>query len=331
MNNSIILYSIVTFFFLYLCGTASYKLNLVDRPNKRKMHLKATSYIGGVSISIILLFALQLFNVESKELNLILSIGFLISLIGFIDDKFNLKASIKLSLQLIPVSYLILFENLNLMHLGDYSYFKLNLGAFAIPFTLLSVLLLINAFNYFDGIDGLLSCATISSLAIIYFLVSEKNVELFLITVFIPIAIFLFFNFSIFKLPKQFLGDSGSLLLGFILSFLLIYLAKQKIVHPILLAWSISIFVYEFISINIIRLKNKKPLFMPTKDHLHNVFFIKTKSVVITNFFICIINIFFFTIGYFSFIFINSITSFFLFIVIFFIFLILRFKYFIIR
>jgi UDP-GlcNAc:undecaprenyl-phosphate GlcNAc-1-phosphate transferase len=331
MNNFIILYIILTFLILYLNGIISYKLNLIDRPNKRKIHFKATSYIGGISISIILLFALKLFDVESKDLNLILSIGFLISLIGFIDDKYNLKANIKLSLQLIPVSYLIFFENLNLMHLGDYSYFKLDLGAFSIPFTILSVLLLINAFNYFDGMDGLLSCTTISSLAFIYFLVSEKNVELFLITVFIPITIFLFFNFSIFKLPKQFLGDSGSLLLGFILSFLLIYLAKQKIVHPILLAWTISIFIYEFISINIIRLKNRKPLFMPTKDHLHHVLFIKTKSVIKTNFFIFMINILFFSIGYFSFIFINSITSFFLFIVIFLIFLILRLKYFIIR
>jgi UDP-N-acetylmuramyl pentapeptide phosphotransferase/UDP-N-acetylglucosamine-1-phosphate transferase len=58
-----------------------------------------------------------------------------------------------------------------------------------------------------------------------------------------------------------------SLLLGFIVSFLLIYLANNNIVHPILLAWSIQIFVYEFTSINLIRLKNKKDPFVAGLDH----------------------------------------------------------------
>jgi UDP-GlcNAc:undecaprenyl-phosphate GlcNAc-1-phosphate transferase len=327
MNDTVIVYCIFSFLFIYLTGKISYLLNLVDVPNKRKFHTKPISYIGGISISVILLFGVLLFNIEINQLNLIFSIGFLISLVGFVDDKYDLNAGSKLSLQIIPVLYLIISENLILTELGDYNYFKLNLGAFAIPFTLLSVLFLMNSFNYFDGIDGLLSCANISSLAIIYFLVSERNIELFIIIMSIPITIFLFFNFAIFKLPKQFLGDSGSLLLGFIISFILIYLAKNKIVHPILLAWSVSIFVFEFLSINLIRLKNKKSLFKPNQDHLHHLFFFKTKSIFKTNFFISTINIVFFMIGYYTFIFVDAFTSFFLFILIFIIFLILRYKY----
>ena len=70
-------------------------------------------------------------------------------------------------MQIIPIFYLVIFENLSLIHLGDYSYFKLNLGTFAIPFTFLSVLFLINAFNYFDGVDG---CWLSISVEILYFL-----------------------------------------------------------------------------------------------------------------------------------------------------------------
>ena len=76
---------------------------------------------------------------------------------GLIDDKYNLNTGGKLSLQVIPIFYLIVFENLKLTQIGDYEYFKLSLGSFSIPFTLLCVLLLINSFNYFDGIDGSLS------------------------------------------------------------------------------------------------------------------------------------------------------------------------------
>ena len=62
----------------------------------------------------------------------------------------------------------------------------------------------------------------------------------------IPTLIFLFFNFSLLNFPKLFLGDSGSLLFGFLISFILIYAAKYNLTHPILLAWSVAIFVYEF-------------------------------------------------------------------------------------
>ena len=77
---------------------------------------------------------------------------------------------------------------------------------------------------------------------------------------------FLLFNFSIFKLPKLFLGDSGSLLLGFIVAFTLIYLKNNSEIHPILLAWSISIFVFEFLSIHIIRFRINKKIFQPGQD-----------------------------------------------------------------
>ena len=142
--------------------------------------------------------------------------------------------------------YLVVFENLTLQQIGDYNYFKVELGSFVIPFTLMCVLLLINAFNYFDGIDGTLGFTSISVLIILYFLIPNQNFQLFLILILIPLAIFLCFNFSLFKLPKLFLGDSGSLLIGFVIAFVLIYLANQNLTHPILLAWSVVIFVYEF-------------------------------------------------------------------------------------
>ena len=105
MNNTIIIYSLLSFLILFLCGKVSYKLNLLDHPNKRKVHSKATAYTGGFAISVILLFSIFLFTVSDKNLNIILSIAFLISIIGLIDDKYNLDVSSKLSLQIIPIFY----------------------------------------------------------------------------------------------------------------------------------------------------------------------------------------------------------------------------------
>ena len=324
MENYILIFILLNFLLFFLLGKISYKLNLVDFPSKRKIHLKPTSYSGGIILSIIFLLSIRLFDVVGKDLNLILSVAFLISIVGLIDDKFQLNTGGKLSLQIIPIFYLIIFGKLDLTHIGDYKFFLLDLGTLAVPFTLLSVLFLINAFNYFDGLDGTLSLTSISVLGILYFLVSDENIKLFLLTLFIPIIIFLFFNFSLFGFPKLFLGDSGSLLLGFIIAFILIYLAKQKIAHPIVLAWSIAIFVYEFLSINLIRIKNKVNPFTPGQDHLHHILLFKINSLFLTNSLISIINIIFFIMGYLSYKLINPLTSLTLYIVTFLIYYVLR-------
>ena len=333
MDNTIIIYFILNFIVLFLFGKISYRLNLVDKPNKRKIHSESTAYTGGIAISIILLFAIILFDDFNKILSSILSIAFLISIVGFIDDKYHLNIGGKLSLQTVPIFYLVIFENLALNQIGDYSYFNFDLGTFAIPFTFLSVLFLINAFNYFDGIDGMLGFTSITVLAILYFLaseqsthylMSEQNTQFFLVAILIPISFFLFFNFSFFKFPKLFLGDSGSLFLGFIISFILIYFANQNFIHPILLAWSVVIFVYEFLSINIIRLKNNQKLFKAGQDHLHHILLEKTKSVFFTNFLMSSLNVILFAIGYFSYLLINPLASLISFITCFTVFFILR-------
>lgn len=336
MSITIAIYFLFNIIILYFIGKISYFLKLVDIPSKRKIHTKATAYTGGIAISIILLFAIIWFDTFDKRMSLILSSAFLISIVGFIDDKYTLNIGGKLSLQIIPIIYLIFFENLNLHQIGNYNFFYADLGSFSIPFTLLALLFLINAFNYFDGIDGVLGFTTISVFAILYFLTLKHNnhylveilkVEFFLISISIPITVFLLFNFSFLNLPKLFLGDSGSLLLGFIVSFILIYFANQNFIHPILLAWSVVIFVYEFLSINIIRILKRKKLFQAGKDHLHHIFHKKTKSIFLTNLFISLLNVVLFSIGYLSYLTVNELASLILFIVLFMIFFIFRYSY----
>jgi len=326
MYDKYIIFCLLIFFTTFFISKISYKLNLVDLPNRRKRHLKSTAYTGGISISLSFLIALKIFDINISELNLFITFGFLISIIGFVDDKYSLNTGGKLCLQILPIYYLIVQKQIFLSTLGSYGNLSLTLGSFAIPFTLLCVLFLINAFNYFDGIDGLLSFSTLSVLTILYFLSSNNVVNFFIIIISYCIIIFLIFNFAILGLPKLFLGDNGSLLLGFLISFILIYFALKNITPPILLAWSVSIFVYEFISVNLDRFFKKKEIFKPGLDHLHNFIFKKTKSLFLTNFYIVNLNFIFFIIGYLSFYYLNSIISLILFIIIFFIFFIIRKK-----
>jgi len=328
MITYMILYTLCAFFILFFSSKISYKLNLVDIPNQRKMHSKPVAYTGGLAVSIIYIISISLFNIGNEKLDFILILAFLIAIIGFIDDKYQLNFIQKLGLQFIIILYLTTIKNFYLNDLGEYNNFKLQLSFLAIPFTLLCVLLLINAFNYFDGLDGTLSFVTISVLLILYFLTVDENIKIFLISILIPLLIFLFFNFSIFKLPKLFLGDSGSLMLGFIISYTLIFYKNNTDIHPILLAWSVAIFVYEFLSIHLIRLKTKRFIFEAGKDHLHHILLMKSKKLFLTNFLISIFNVVFFIIGYSSFKLYNSTVSFILFIFFFIIYFILRLNFF---
>ena len=181
MINTAIIYLTVSCLIFFFISKISYFLNLVDKPNKRKIHLKPTAFTGGIALCFIYIFSIYLFDFTDRKLNLIFSAAFLISFVGFVDDKYSLNVGGKLSLQIIPIIYLILFENFSLNQIGDYNYFKLELNTFSVPFTLLCVMLLINSFNYFDGLDGTLSVTTISTLVILIFLVSSEKINLFLI------------------------------------------------------------------------------------------------------------------------------------------------------
>ena len=320
MNNILIIYLLTIFFIFFIGSIFSYKLRLVDIPDKRKIHNKPTAYTGGLLISLIYLFSLQLFQTFSLQLNLLISTSFMISIVGFVDDKYHLNTGGKLSLQILPVFYLIYIENMALNDIGQYGFFTLELYSFSKMFTFLCVLFLINSFNYFDGIDGCLGFSTLSVLCILYFIVPDEKIKQFIVTIALPIVVFLFFNFSFLKLPKLFLGDSGSLLLGFILSFLLIILTNNIKIHPILLAWSVSIFVFEFLSTNIDRLLRKKNIFKAGLDHLHYKLLKSIKSIFLTNIIIFLLNISLFVIGYISFYYVNHFFSLVMFILLFIIF-----------
>ena len=245
---------------------------LMDLPNKRKSHNVATPYTGGIILALTFLFIIFITDFENKYLNLILSYGFIISLTGLIDDRYYVRPGTKLLLQAIPIFFLI-DQNLYLTNLGNYIIFgNLELGSLDKIFTFLCCLLLINAFNYNDGIDGLAAIVAITILtafSLFLLILGNKSDSNNLFIILTPILIFLIFNFGLLSNFKVFLGDSGSNLLGFILAFVAIYMFKENGVHPALIIWPLAYIVYEFLSVTIFRIIKNTGTFKPGKDHLH--------------------------------------------------------------
>ena len=262
-----IIYILISSSIIYL----SIYLEYYDKPNQRAIHRIPTINTGGLIIYSFFLSVVSLgeFN---HNIELIVTIGFFVCLTGFVDDRINLNPSNKIVLILIPSIYLIL-SGISINDLGQYEYLgNLELGKFKIPFLLMAIGLLINATNYIDGIDGLLLTFFLSCLLYYIFLIDDsKTVNLLKFFV-----IASFFNLILNLLPskskfKVFSGDSGSLFIGFFISFMTIELYNSFEIHPVILIWPLWYPVYDFLFVSINRLIHKKSIFKPDNTHLHHV------------------------------------------------------------
>ena len=265
--KSIIIYILISSIIIFL----SRYLRYFDKPTKRRIHSVPTINTGGLIIYLFFLFIITQgeFN---HNIELIVTIGFFVCLTGFVDDRISLNPSNKILLILIPSIYLIL-SGISINDLGQYEYLgNLELGKFKIPFLLMAIGLLINATNYIDGIDGLLLTFFLSCLLYYIFLIDDsKTVNLLKFFV-----IASFFNLILNLLPskskfKVFSGDSGSLFIGFFISFMTIELYNSFNIHPAFLIWPLWYPVYDFLFVSINRLLNKKSIFKPDNTHLHHV------------------------------------------------------------
>ena len=116
-------------------------------------------------------------------------------------------------------------------YIGNFYFLgEIYLGEFSLFVTLVSIIFLINASNYADGCDGNLALQTLSILILIIVFTEAKLPQINELVIYISIVliVFLLFNLSFFKLPKIFLGDSGSMAIGYFVAFLL-YISIKSI------------------------------------------------------------------------------------------------------
>ncbi len=264
--NLIILYLLL----LLVTIVISKKLNFYDKPNFRKIHKSQVLNTGGITIYIFYLLVVNFFEFN-HNIELIISIGLFVCIVGFIDDRKNLNPSIKIIFIIVPSTYLIL-NGINIYDLGNYEHLGiLGLGKFQLPFLILATGLLINATNYIDGVDGLLLTFFICCLGYYIFLIEEPNTINLIKILMIPAI----FNLVMNLLPtktnlKIFSGNTGSLFIGFFISFLTIELYSSFSVHPVYLIWPLWYPVYDFLFVSTNRAFLKQSIFSADNSHLHH-------------------------------------------------------------
>lgn len=275
----------------------SHKKRLYDVPNARKVHTMPVPRLGGLSFFPVILmsmflvigFRLYFWDMDTSSLSfnmlyeyLFLFVGMtLLYLVGVCDDLVGVGYRYKFAVQIAAALLLVLsgnwFDSLG----GLFGIYSVP-AWIGMPFTVFIVVYITNAINLIDGIDGLASglcCIALSVLSVIFFLCGQYVYALLAIC---TLGILMpFWCYNVFgnanRGHKLFMGDAGSLTLGYVISFLIIHMSVTNEVSPTLsnpymvIAFStVLVPLLDVIRVVLHRLREHKNPFLPDKNHFHH-------------------------------------------------------------
>lgn len=249
------------------------KVGGVDQPDERKLHLQSTPRLGGVAVFCALLFSIIFFCDIDQQVKGFLAGAIVIFLTGLADDLVGLTARQKFVGELLAVGQAVVIGNISVSRLGDpLGLGMLHLGAWGIPFTVFAIVGLINAINLLDGMDGLAGgvCAIACvSFAVISFTSGNTVLSPLVIALLGAVIGFLLYN----HYPANiFLGDGGSLLLGYCMGIFSVLLATggKNPVSPYLPLLILGVPILDTLVVMVNRWRSRKRLFLADRTHLHH-------------------------------------------------------------
>lgn len=287
--------SLITYKFALLCFLSAFvvtlitippvinlirKYRLYDVPNARKEHSTPIPTLGGVAIVAGMMIALFLwfpFSNQPGQISFFFSVIVLLAL-GIMDDLKDLSARYKFVVQFALAS-LVAVAGIRITSFdGLFGIYELPLTA-QYTFTILAIVGITNAFNLIDGIDGLAGGLGFMSLVILgLFLTMSGDVNTALIAFSLAggMLAFLYFNFNPARI---FMGDTGSLVLGFVTAILCIRLMEVNLVAttpvlphaPVFVLSIVLIPVFDTLRVFTIRIWKGKSPFSPDKTHIHHL------------------------------------------------------------
>ena len=283
MNLSrIFLIVIITFSFVLLFMPVviqiAHHIGALDIPNERKIHKKPMPRLGGLGIYAGFLLGYLLFGKMTYMMNAILISSFVIIISGIVDDIKAIKAYQKLLCQFIAALIVVLYGGILLNDVNIFGLY-ISFGVFAYPLTILFILGCINCMNLIDGLDGLaggISAIFFLFIGIIAFFQGKigLNYELAMTLTFIMFGSTCGFLFHNFYPAKVFMGDSGSMFMGFIISIITILGFKSVMMSSLAIPLFILVVPILDTAFAIIRrrLKGENVMTTADKSHIHHQF-----------------------------------------------------------
>jgi UDP-N-acetylmuramyl pentapeptide phosphotransferase/UDP-N-acetylglucosamine-1-phosphate transferase len=263
----------------------SHMKSLVDEPDNRKLHSKAIPTLGGLAIFAGITISSLLFIDSSvfPQINYIMAAIIVLFFVGIKDDILVIAPTTKLAGQIVAGALMILFTDIRLTHLHGFFGIQEIPEYVSFALTLFVMVVIINSVNLVDGIDGLASGVGIVASAFygMWFFLTEHYSEATLSFAVIG-AMLAFWRFNLFSVrEKIFMGDTGALILGLVLSVLTIRFNEYNIKHDFTYAkWgapavSVALLIiplFDTIRVMFIRVFLSRPIFKPDNRHIHHLF-----------------------------------------------------------
>jgi UDP-GlcNAc:undecaprenyl-phosphate GlcNAc-1-phosphate transferase len=280
-NTSVFFVLCLSFISLFVFRTLAKRIGLLDKPNDRKHHVGQIPLIGGISIYCTLMIALfTLFPITNAWL-LYVACSTVLIVLGALDDLYDLSFNSRLVVQVGISLAMILIGYKSLHYLGA----MFTDSALVIPayisfiVTIFAVIGAINAFNMVDGIDGLLgglASVTFSALGLMFYLAGNITLATFcllFVSAMLP-YIMLNLGFPFGRRFKVFMGDAGSMFIGFTVIWLLIDASQgqdQLVIRPVTALWFIALPLMDMVCIMTRRIRKGQSPFKPDREHLHHI------------------------------------------------------------
>ena len=251
------------------------RAGLMDHPGeRRRLHRESVPRVGGLAIFAGLLASLGVGPSLTAAEGWGLAGAALLVLVGALDDRYQLGPRVRLLAQVGAGLLLTLGGGVVITQLGDLlGNGPLTLGAWAVPFTLVAVVGLINAFNMVDGIDGLAGgIALLAFGSLLLFLPPGSGLALALVATMAALVPYLVCNLDLGPArSKVFLGDAGSLLLGYLLVWGLIVASQAPGgLAPVTALWLVAIPLMDTLAVMGRRLSQGRHPFSADRGHLHH-------------------------------------------------------------
>ena len=248
---------------------------LVDRPDERKHHVGHIPLIGGLAAFIGVLAGAVVDGQAPLFTVVLLATAAVLAVVGALDDRFDLSVRTRLLVQTAAVLTMVAVTGVQIHTLGHLFGQEFELGVFGIPLTVVAVIGLLNAFNMMDGIDGLAGMLALVSIAAIILYQGQPQWPGVIVLVLLAGALvpYLAVNLGLVG-RKIFLGDAGSMVVGYILAWTLIHLSQSGPGHELStidVLWCVALPVLDTLAVMVRRIREGKSPFKPDRGHIHHM------------------------------------------------------------
>lgn len=250
----------------------SFHVGAVDKPNDRRVNKKDMPNLGGLAIFLGFLVGYMLFSRENTQMISILISSFVIIITGILDGIKPLPARYKFTAQILAALIIVFYGGILLKNIDAFG-IHINFDILAYPVTVIFIVGMINSINFIDGLDGLaagVSSIFFLTIGIIAFIMNKLG-GLDIVLAFIMLGSTLGFLVHNFHPAKIFMGDTGSMFLGLIISIIALLGFKNvtltSFIVPLLI---LAVPILDTFFAIMRRIINKKPIYLPDKQHLHH-------------------------------------------------------------